>query len=248
MNPLSVIIITKNEAHQIRHCLESVKWADEIIVLDSGSTDDTVAICQQYTDKVYQTDWPGFGEQKKRALAKATQDWVLSLDADEYLSEPLQKAILHIIRTGSTHAGFNIVRKHIFYDRIIDYANGKQALLRLFKRESASIEPVSVHESFTADGSLGYITDPIIHASFRDLSDMLNKLNRYSSLTAKQKLSRGKRYNIPQSLAHAGWQFVKEYILHRGFLDGGRGFLLAFACAHASFYRCIKTSYPDADD
>lgn len=242
---LSVIIIAKNEAPQIRQCLTSVQWADEIIVLDSGSTDNTVAICQEFTDHVYQTDWPGFGEQKKRALAKTTQPWVLSLDADEYLSEPLIQAIQTILQTNSHYTGFQIARKHLFYQKLIHHANGKKALLRLFKRECASIEPVSVHESFTVTGAIGSLSAPIIHQSFTDLSDMLTKLNRYSSLTAQQKIQRGQRYNIAQSLLHAGWQFFKEYILHRGFLDGGRGFLLAWGYAHASFYRCIKTTYCD---
>ncbi|NKB46877.1 MAG: glycosyltransferase [Legionellales bacterium] len=243
--PLSVIIIAKNEALQIRQCLESVRWADEIVVLDSGSTDGTVAICQEYTDHVYQTDWPGFGEQKKRALAKATKPWVLSLDADEYLSDSLTHAIQTILQTNSSHAGFEITRKHLFYQKLIHHANGKKALLRLFKRESATIEPVSVHESFTVTGTVGHLADPIIHQSFSDLSDMLTKLNRYSSLTAQQKIQRGQHYNIAQSLLHAGWQFFKEYIINRGFLDGGRGFLLAWAYAHASFYRCVKTTYCD---
>ena len=140
---LSVILITKNEADRVERCLQSVvNVADEIIVLDSGSTDDTVAICQRYTDKVTITDWPGFGKQKQRALAQATGDWVLSIDADEALDDTMAQALRDLLAQGEIkHTAYRLPWGVTLYGKTLRYGRSARAVLRLFKREGSAYTP-----------------------------------------------------------------------------------------------------------
>ncbi|MDF2867566.1 MAG: glycosyltransferase family 2 protein, partial [Gammaproteobacteria bacterium] len=182
---LSVIIITKNAAEQIKTCLESVKFADEIIVLDSGSTDTTVSICQQYTDKVFVTDWPGYGIQKNRAIAKATGKWILSLDADEHLTLELQQTIQQIIKTDSEDAAYALHRRSSFCGHYIKYGDwARDYCLRLFKAGQAKFEEIPVHERLMVSGKTAKIKGILLHDSYPDLASMLAKMNSYSSLGA----------------------------------------------------------------
>jgi glycosyltransferase involved in cell wall biosynthesis len=240
MTLLTVTIITKNEAHNIRRCLESIKWADEIIVFDSGSSDDTVAICKEYTANVFVTDWPGFGPQKNRALEKATGKWVLSLDADEEVSSELATKIKSILATDLDFAGYAIYRPVVFLKQVIRHATGAGKTIRLFKRGTAHFSNVQVHEELLVNGKIGYLQQPIYHYSFGSIADILTKLNRYTTLVAQERHLRGKQGSLGRAIVSALWMFLKVYLFKAGFLDGKAGFLLAISFAEGAFYRYSK--------
>jgi len=243
---ISVIIIAKNEEKTIQTCLESVRWADEIIVLDSGSDDKTMAIASQYTANVYATDWQGYGVQKDRALAYASGDWVLNLDADESVDEALRKAILVAIQSHSADA-YRIPIQMIFYGKAMRYSYSPSRHVRLFKREGAQFSHDMVHEKIQLPhgARIGQLTTPITHCSFRDVSHVLYKINKYSSYTANMRLAEGRKASLIKTCLGAVWMFFRCYIVQRGFLDGREGFLLALFNAQGTFYRGIKQLYPD---
>lgn len=244
---LSVIIIAKNESKAIRRCLESVKWAQEIIVFDSGSTDGTQAICHEYTTQVYETDWPGYGPQKARALAKATQTWVLNLDADEELSLELQAEIQALLQNPPANIhGFYLKHQLVFYGQLIRHAMGSGLHVDLFRRELAAYGQEQVHESLTLRGELGTLRAPLYHYSFKDVSAMLEKINSYSSLSASKSLqTKPQACHFKRALFSGAWMFFRSYVLHRGFLDGKAGLILAIYIAENSYYRWLKTVYRD---
>jgi glycosyltransferase involved in cell wall biosynthesis len=240
MPKLSVIIIAKNEAHDIRDCLESIKWADEIVVLDSGSSDGTQAICREYTDKVFETDWPGFGPQKNRALQLATGDWVLSLDADERVTEDLHQEIINAIDS-TQYVGFEIPRKSIYCGKLIKYgAWHSKAHLRLVKNGHGKFNDVIVHESLVVTGKIGNLKSPIMHYTYKNLDEAIEKLNRYSSASALQRYREGKRGGLCSALLHSWWSFIYGYFLRLGFLDGKEGFMIAVSNAEYCYYRYLK--------
>lgn len=243
---LSVIIITKNEAHNIERCLQSVQWADEIIVYDSGSTDNTLAIAKRYTDKVFQAEWSGYGIQKQRALSQAHGDWVLNLDADESVTSTLQADILKVM-TDDTADAWRIPIRMNFYNKVMRYSSSPKRHIRLFKRQGASYSTDIVHEKVILPKTtrIKQMDEPIMHHSFIDLSHALYKMNRYSSYTAKIRLKRHARPSFLGIFLAAYWMFFRTYILQRGFLDGKEGFLLAFYHAEGAFYRGMKQLYPD---
>ena len=239
----SVIVITRDEAHTIEACLESVQWADEIIVLDSGSRDATVEICRRYTDKVYETDWPGFGVQKNRALERADGDWVLSLDADERVTPVLAEEILSRLPQ-SRADGFVIPFRSSYLGRFMRHGDWRgERHLRLFRRTTGHFTDDRVHERLIVDGEIETLRHPIEHHSFDDLEDVLDKVNRYSTEGAELKLARGQRSSVAKALSHAFWTFFKGYLLKGGFLDGREGFLLAVSNAEGCFYRYVKLIY-----
>lgn len=238
---LSIIIISKNAAKHIQRCLESVKWADEIIVLDSGSTDNTVDICKQYTDQVFTTDWPGFGPQKNRALAKATGEWVLSLDADEALSPELQQEIQKVIKQSKTMDAYTLQRTSKYCGKTIRFGDWRNdRVLRLFKHSQAKFSDAAVHESLQVKGRIGKLTQPLLHDAFDNLEQVLNKVNHYSTLGAQQKQQQGQRGGLLKAITHAGWTFFRGYVLRLGFLDGKAGFMLAISNAEGCYYRYLK--------
>lgn len=241
---LSVIIITKNVAAQIKTCLESVKFADEIIVLDSGSTDDTVAICRQFTGQVFITDWPGFGAQKNRAIAKASGQWILSLDADEHLTPELAESIKQVIQTEEECNGYAIHRRSSFCGHYIKYGDwSRDYCLRLFKRGTAQFEEIPVHERLLVSGKTGRIKGILLHDSYLSLDAMLAKMNSYTALGAQMLSAKGKQASLTKALFRAFWRFVRSYILRLGFLDGRAGLMLALTTAEATFYRYAKLMY-----
>ena len=238
---LSVTIITHNEAEMIENCLRSVQWADEIVVVDSGSSDDTVAICQRYTDKVTVTsDWPGFGKQKQRALDQATGDWVLSLDADEVLSAEAQQAIQQLVQQPSYDA-YRLRRQSYFLAKLIRYGDWrKDYQLRLFRRGKAQFDGAVVHENLVVTGDVGQIQAPILHYSYANLEEVLDKLQRYSTAGAQQRFAQGKSASPLKALLKSWWAFWRHYLLHAGFLDGWRGLMLGLYIAHYTYYRYLK--------
>ena len=238
---LSVIVITKNEEKSIRDCLESVVWADEIIVVDSGSTDKTVAICREYTSKVFVTGWPGFGAQKNRALEMATCDWVLSLDADERVTPELQAEIRTAIDYPGNNIAFKMPRLSNYCGRYMRYSGWwPDYIIRLFRRGRAHFTNDLVHEHLIVHGAVETLSKPLIHNSFDDLEDVLNKINSYSSAGASMMHQKKKKATLASSILHGLWAFVHTYILRAGFLDGREGLMLAVSNAEGTYYRYLK--------
>lgn len=237
---LSVIAITKNEESHISKCLESVKWADEIIVLDSGSADKTVEICKQFTPHVFETDWQGFGIQKQRALEKATGDWVLSIDADEIISPELRAEIENAIRQNQFDA-FLLPRLSSYCGKFIKHSGWyPDDILRLFCRETGRFTDDIIHEHAVVEGKIGKLTTPILHESYRDLSEVLEKINSYSTLQAQKLFARGAASSLSKAIFRALWKFIQTYFVKAGFLDGKHGLMLAISSAEGVYYKYLK--------
>ncbi|MEE9451433.1 MAG: glycosyltransferase family 2 protein [Gammaproteobacteria bacterium] len=237
---LSVIIIAKNEASKIRDCLESVKWADEIIVLDSGSSDETVTICKQYTDKVFVTDWPGFGPQKQRALAKASHEWTLSIDADERVPAQLKTEIQSALRQPQ-YDGYDIPRSTFFCGQKLRFSGSTpDYVLRLVRTAKACVSDDLIHEKISVSGSTGKLTHTLTHYSFDDLQSVIVKINSYSELGAQQLKAKGKTASLSSALTKGLWTFIRTYFFRAGFLDGRRGLLLAISNAQGTYYKYAK--------
>lgn len=244
---LSVILITKNEAELVGACLESVKWADEIIVVDSGSTDATVEICRRYTDKVVVTDWPGFGPQKNRALAMATGAWVLSIDADEQVTPALAEEIRSTI-LNTPHCVFKLPRLSSFMGRYIRHGDWwPDDVARLFQREHGRFSDDLVHERLLYQGHAGQLRQLLLHQSTRSVEQLLSKINTYTSGGATRVQASGKACGLGVAITHAAWAFMRGYVFKRGFLDGREGFIIAVSVAENSFYKYVKAGYLQRD-
>ncbi|TEW56616.1 glycosyltransferase family 2 protein [Psychromonas sp. RZ22] len=236
---LSVIVITKNEADRITRCLESVKnIADEIIVFDSGSTDDTVAICKEYTEHVHITDWPGFGKQKQRALERATCDWVLSIDADEALDEKMQSELLALLTQATIgNDAYKLPWGVTIHGKTLKYGRSARAVLRLFKREGAAFSLDEVHEKVIPKGNkIGKLKGVLLHYTHRDFKHGLDKSAQYAWLGSQKYYRKGKKsHGLFLALLRSMWVFFHIYILRLGILDGSIGFLVAMRYAHGNF-------------
>ena len=241
---LSVIVIVKNEEDNLRRCLNSVQWADEIIVLDSGSSDNSVSVAKEFTKKVYQTDWQGYGIQKQRALELATGKWVLNLDADESVSAELKLEFVAIKEDKADAYRIPIVLN--FYDRPLYYSWSPKRHIRLFKRESARYSDNLIHEAVVLPGNfrIGKLKTPIQHHSFQDVTHALNKMNIYSSYSATMR-KKNRKPNFLRALLGSWWMFFRCYFIQGWFLEGRDGFVLAMLSAEGSFYRGIKIIYQD---
>lgn len=227
MPTLSVILITKNEANNLRRALESVRFADEIIINDSGSTDGTLEIAQAYGCTIIQTKFTGFGAAKQTALDHAKSDWVLSLDADEEIDPVLASAIKQAI-TSADYNGYNLNRKSQFLGRWMLHSGWYPDYLpRLFRRDCGRFTVDSVHERIEIDGPLGKLEGHILHYTDPDIEHYLEKLNRYTSLSADALHAQGRRFKVLDVVFKPPATFVKRYILKSGFRDGIQGLLLA---------------------
>ncbi|MEO8343819.1 MAG: glycosyltransferase family 2 protein [Gallionella sp.] len=240
MPSLSVIIITKNEAANIRACIESVAWADEIIVVDSGSSDATVEICRELGAQVYVHDWPGFGMQKNRALSYATKDWVFSIDADERVTSELRAEIQSALQ-GAQAEGYEIPRLSSFCGRYMRHSGWyPDYVLRLFKRSSGKFSDNLVHERVIVNGPIAKLQQSLLHESFRDLEQLLAKINHYSTASAQMLHRKNRTASLKKAVGHALWAFSRSYFLRAGFLDGREGFMLAVSTAEGTYYRYLK--------
>jgi len=239
---LSAIVITKDEEAVIRRCLGSVAWADEIVVVDSGSSDRTAEICRELGAKVQMTgDWPGFGAQKNRALELASGDWVLSLDADEWVSPELQAEIRATVAGSSDHVAYRVPRLSSFCGRFLRHSGWwPDPVLRLFRRGKARFSDDLVHEQLIVHGPIGSLTQAILHESFVSFEEVLDKLNRYSSAGAQMMSARGRSGSLGSAVAHAAWTFLRTYLFRAGFLDGREGFMVAVSNAEGVYYRYLK--------
>ncbi|MCX7116018.1 MAG: glycosyltransferase family 2 protein [Gammaproteobacteria bacterium] len=245
---LSVIVITKNEASNLARCLASVAFATEVIVLDSGSTDETLAVAKHYTNRVYSAQWEGYGIQKQRALALATCPWVLNLDADESVDDSLQAEILRVMQAPDADA-YRIPIRMCFYDKKLRFSSSPSRHVRLFKREGATYCSSIVHEKvqLPTHTRIAQLKTPIWHHSFHDVSHMLQKMDRYSSYSAKIQLAKQEKSSVLGACLSGGWMFMRCYFLQLGCFDGKIGLLLALYHGQMSFYRAIKQCYPDAN-
>ena len=242
MLTLSVAVITRNEAHAIARCLESVAWANEIVVLDAGSSDATARIARECGAKVdIASDWPGFGPQKNRALALTSGDWVLSLDADEWVTPALRAEIERVLAAPGNHAAFKIPRLSSYCGRFMRHSGWwPDHVTRLFRRGQARFSDDLVHERLIVDGTIGLLNEPLRHAAIRDLDEALAKMNAYSTAGAMMQLERGRAASLAGAVWHGAWTFFRTYVLRAGFLDGREGFMLAVSNAEGAYYRYLK--------
>lgn len=241
MTSLSVIVITKNEAHNIEACLHSVPFADQIVVLDSGSTDDTGEIARSLGAEVsVNINWQGFGVQKNRALALANSHWVLSIDADECLSAELQAEIFEVLKTPLFDA-YCFPRLSSYCGQYMRYSGWyPDQVTRLFRRDVARFSDDLVHEKLIVKGQVGQMRSHLLHESFKNFETVLDKVNRYSTAGAQSLRDKGKSSSFPTALGHGLWAFIRTYFLKMGFLDGWRGLALAISNAEGTYYRYLK--------
>ncbi len=245
---LSVAIITLNEAASIGAVIDSVAFADQVVVLDSGSQDDTVAICRARGAEVHVSpDWPGFGTQKNRALALARGEWVLSLDADEVVSPALageiQAVLIAAQAGGSTHpVAYRLPRASSYCGQVLRHGGWwPDHVLRLFRREGARFSDDRVHERLLPPpGAIGTLVHPLQHSTYTSLEEVLAKVDRYSTEGARQAFAAGKRCSLLKAVGHGLWAFLRTYLLRAGFLDGPHGLMLAVSNAEATYYRYAK--------
>jgi glycosyltransferase involved in cell wall biosynthesis len=225
---ISVTLIVLNEEGDVRGCLESVGWADEIIVSDSGSTDSTVEICRAYGCRVFVDEWLGFGAQKNLCAGRARNDWILNVDADERVTPGLRAEILGLAAGKGRASGYYIPRKNYFGERWIrrcgwypDYT------LRLYDRRRGGFAERAVHEAVSVDGAKAYLEGPLEHRTYRDVSDYLVRMQRYSTLAAEEMLKDGRDAGILDVTFRPALTFLKMYVLKAGFLEGFTGAVLS---------------------
>lgn len=221
---LSVITITLNEAGNIGACLDSVKFADEIIVVDSGSTDDTVAICRQAGAKVFTREFAGYGPQKNFALEQATGDWILSVDADERVPAELRDEIL----AAKSCDGYRVARKNFVGDAWIRHGGWfPDYSVRLFRRGKGRFNERAVHEAVEVTGTVGTLRHALIHHTCRDFDEFARRQERYAGLAAEEMWKAGRRAGKLDLLLRPRLTFLKMYVARTGFLDGWNGLRLA---------------------
>ncbi|MDE2483912.1 MAG: glycosyltransferase family 2 protein [candidate division NC10 bacterium] len=244
MADLTATIITHNEEENIQACLESLTWVKEIVIVDSGSADRTVEICRGYTDKVFRHPWAGFIEQKNFAISLATHDWILNIDADERVPDELRQAIERELST-PRHDGYWIARRNYFLGRWMRHGGWyPDRVLRLFDRRKGRFGGVNPHAYFgISDGSVGCMTNDLIHLTYHDFSQYLRKQDRYTRISAEERVTRGRQpgsVSGAELLARALVKFVQVYLLKRGFLDGMPGLIAALGAAYFNFIKYAK--------
>lgn len=239
---ISVVIITRNEEANVARCLRSVAWADEIIVLDSGSTDATAEIARGLGARVeISREWPGFGPQKNRALALATGEWILSLDADEWVTPELHGEIRDIVASQPSHAAFRMPRSSSYCGTRMRHGGWwPDYVTRLFRRGKAHFSDDLVHERLIVVGSTNTLKSPLQHEAFRTLEQVIDKMNSYSSSGAFMRHAAGDRSGLAKAILHGAWTFFRTYVLRAGLLDGRAGFMLAISNAEGAYYRYLK--------
>jgi len=233
LSALSVILITLNEERNIEACLRSVEWADEIIVVDSQSTDRTVEIARSFTDKVFVIDWKGFAASKNFALQQAQSDWVLWIDADERVPAELATEIRQVISQKPQEDGFAIARRAFFLGRWIKHCGWYPGyVLRLFRRGKACFNDNRVHEGLILQGRQGRLQNDLLHYTDDSLEHYLWKFNRYTSLAAQDLVQRGRKAGWLGMIGRSLHTFFRMYLVKRGFMDGVEGLMLCLLSAN----------------
>ncbi len=238
--PFSAVIITRNAAAQIEPCLQSVAFADEILIVDSGSTDATLGIARRYGARIVQQEWLGYGKQKEFATRQAKNDWVLSLDADERVSEELRQSIRETLVAPRFQAG-RLARRNRFMGRWLRHGEGyPDWSLRLYHREHAHWSDDPVHEKVITDGKIITLMGDLLHESEQGIADYLTKQNRYTTLQAEALYRAGRRANPFKLILSPVFRFIKFYFLRLGFLDGVPGLVHIFIGCFNSFSKYAK--------
>lgn len=239
---VSVTIICFNEERNIRRCLESAKWADEIIVVDSLSQDKTIEIAREYTKSVFQRAWTGYVDQKNYALSKAQGDWIFNLDADEEIPVALKEEILSEISKSDALDGYRMPRRSFYQDRWIHHSGfypDKQ--LRFFRREKGLWVGGRIHERVEIRGRIGILKNDLLHYPYKNtITGQLQTVNSFSTLLAEDMHERGKHYHSALLLTRPILKFIEVYFLKLGLLDGLAGFIIAVTSAYAIFVRYVK--------
>ncbi|MDX9924988.1 MAG: glycosyltransferase family 2 protein [Ignavibacteriaceae bacterium] len=240
-NPISVLIIAGNEEKNIRDCLESVKWADEIVVIDSFSTDNTFNIALEYTPNVYQNRWNGFSEQRKYGNSKVRNEWVLALDADERVTPELKEEILALLSFSPKYDSYYIPRRNYFLGKHITTCKWyPDYQLRLFKKSITKVTDRKVHEGYETEGERGKLKNDLIHFTHSSISETINKINHYSTLEAEEKY-RGKRVKKGDLVLHPLAAFLNQYISRKGYKDGVHGLMVSLIHSMTNMLTYMKT-------
>lgn len=241
MAKLTVTVITKNEAADIGDALASVAFADEIVVVDSHSTDDTVAIARRFTDRVVARDWAGYVDQKNHAASLASHDWILSLDADERATPELASEITALLAGAPGAAAFRIPRVTWHLGRWIrttDWYPDYQT--RLYDRRAARWTGAHVHEAVTVEGPIGQLHGELQHYAYRDIADHLETIDRYTTYAARQMRDAGRTSGLLQIAGHPPLAFLRNYLAHGGIRDGATGFIISALNAYYVFLKFAK--------
>jgi len=239
---ISACVIAYNEERKIRRCLDSLTWCDEIIVVDSYSTDRTVAICREYTDQVTQHEWLGYVGQRNMVRKLSHFPWILFLDSDEEVSPALRDEILAEFENGHGETlGYEFPRQVYYLGRWVRHGEWYPDLkLRLFKKAFGRTEGEEPHDHVVVHGPVKRLKNPIWHYTYDDIADQITTLNRFSTITAQQKHMNGIRHPLFHMLTRPALRFLRGYILRLGFLDGTRGFSIASAAAYGAFLKYAK--------
>ncbi len=238
--PVSVTVLTFNEEENIRLCLESVSWADEIIIIDSGSTDKTLDICKQYTDKVYCKKWAGFVEQKNFATSKTSNDWIFNIDADERVNAELKSSIFKIFQKEdlNAYAAYMINFRCWYLGRWIYHCGWYPDYKpRLFNKRRAEWKGEDPHAMVVPRGKTKKIQGDILHYVYKDISAQINTIQNYSDTSLMNFLKKGKKFRLVNIIFHPLIKFFETYIYKKGFLDGFAGFVIS---VNSSFYVLCK--------
>jgi len=246
---LGVALITKNAALRLDECLRAVAFADEIVVVDSGSTDRTVDIARAHGARVLtHTDWPGFGPQKNRALDALGTTWVLSIDADEIVTPELAVSIAGVLAAPAADV-YAIDRLSAFCGHWVRHSGWYPDWIpRLFKRGAARFSDDLVHERLVLESPAKRLEGKLMHHSYEDFETVLRKLDAYSTAGAQQRHAAGQRGSFGKAVARGAWAFVRTYLLRRGFLDGRAGFMIAMFNAETVYYRFLKLAQLGRED
>jgi glycosyltransferase involved in cell wall biosynthesis len=242
MPTISVYIIAYNEAEKVRAAVESVRWADEIIVVDSHSTDGTAELASSLGARVVQVEFKGFGYLRNQAIAACTKEWIFSLDADERCTPEAAAEIQELVARSGSHEVFHTPRRNFFMGRWIQhsgwYPNYRQP--QLFKRGAMSYDQKPVHEGYVlhTEKPVGHMRNAIWQFPFKNMAEVMHKANRYSSLGAEK--IKHKKITMTGALLHGTWAFWKHYLFKLGFLDGWPGFVIALGNFEGTFYRYVK--------
>ncbi len=242
MEKISVTIITRNEEENIERCLESLRWADEIVVLDSFSDDKTAELCRRYTDRVYQESWNGYGRQKNLCAERASHRWVLNVDADEAVSPACAEEIRNELNKGPSRPVYAIPRKNFFGGRWVRHAGWyPDRIARFYDKTRVSFTEPLVHEKLFPDGGMGFLQHPLLHYSYQGMDDYIARQNRYSTLYAQERLKKGRVANWADLCFRPPLAFLKSYVLQQGFREGHLGLYDAASTAFYTYLKYAKT-------
>ncbi len=240
MKKVTVTIITLNEEANIGECLESVKWADEIIVSDSNSTDNTVEICRSYGARVYKDKWLGFGAQKNLCQSRASNEWIFNIDADERAAPGLGEEVARVLKE-EKNLGYYVPRKNYFGDKWIRHCGWYPDYnLRLYRKDAGRFSERAVHEAVVVEGPMARLATPLIHRTYRDVADYLKRMERYSTLAALEMKKEGRSASTVDILLRPAFTFIKMFILRKGFLEGATGLTLSTLYARYTHKKYTK--------